>query len=118
MTFVQYLLACLFGIALAAGQILFKVAADQHTPDGETLPFIQIIFSLPLIAACIIYALTIILYVFLLQQIPLSRAYLFSMAGSAIVPLFAIVIFKEEFSVKYIIGVLLVISGVAVSTTS
>lgn len=118
MTFFQYLVACSFGIALAVGQILFKVAADQRAPGGETLPFIQIAFSWPMIAACIIYALTIILYVFLLQQIPLSRAYLFSMAGSAIVPLLAIVIFKEDFSVKYIIGVLFVISGVAISTTS
>lgn len=118
MTVLQYILATIFGISLSIGQILFKIAADQKMPDGQPYSILQIVFSLPMIAACVLYGLTIILYVYLLQQIPLSRAYLFSIAGAAIVPFLAILIFKEDFSVKYVLGVALVLSGIAVSTTA
>lgn len=118
MTVLQYILASTFGLALVAGQILFKIAANQKTPQGEPLAIIALLFSWPMIAACTLYGLTTILYVYLLQQIPLSRAYLFSIAGAAIVPFLAILIFKEDFSIKYVFGVILVLSGIAVSTTA
>jgi len=118
MTFIQYVLATIFGLSLAAGQVLFKIAADQKSPSGEPFSIIEIVFSVPMIAACVLYGLTIILYVYLLQQIPLSRAYLFSIAGAAIVPFLAILLFKEDFSIRYVFGVALVISGVAISTSA
>ncbi|MEO1252687.1 MAG: SMR family transporter [Pseudomonadota bacterium] len=118
MSLTQYGLAALFGLCLAAGQVLFKIAADQKTPDGAPYSITQILFSAPMIAACILYALTVALYVYLLQQIPLSRAYLFSLLGSALVPIVAFLLFKESFSVKYLIGFALVMSGVAISTNA
>lgn len=118
MTFLQYVLASIFGFSLVAGQILFKFAANQKTPHGEPLSMISLLFSWPMVAACTLYGLTTILYVYLLQQIPLSRAYLFSIAGAAIVPFLAILIFKEEYSAKYVLGVVLVLSGIIVSTTA
>ena len=118
MTFLQYVLAAIFCISLSIGQVLFKFAADQTSSNGEPYSIIELIFSLPMIAACTLYGLTTILYVYLLQQIPLSRAYLFSIAGAAIVPFLAILIFKEDFSIKYLLGVMLVLSGIAISTTA
>lgn len=118
MTLIQYALASLFGILLASGQILFKIAADQKNTDGSPYSIMKIIGSIPMVSACSLYAITIILYVYLLQQLPLSRAYLFSMIGSAIVPVLAIIIFKEDFSVRYILGFIMIISGVALTTTT
>lgn len=118
MTFKQYTLALIFALSLVLGQILFKIAANQKNHEGEALSLLPLLFSWPMIAACTLYALTTILYVYLLQQIPLSRAYLFSIAGAAIVPFLAILIFKEDFSIKYVVGLALVLSGLVVSTTA
>jgi len=117
MTLIQYILATIFSLSLVVGQILFKIAADQKTAEGEIYSIFQIIFSLPMISACVLYGLTIILYVHLLQQIPLSRAYLFSIAGSAVIPIIAVLVFKEDFNLRYLIGMILVIAGLTVSTT-
>jgi len=118
MTALQYILASVFALSLVLGQILFKFAANQKTPQGDALSLVPLLFSWPMVAACTLYGLTTILYVYLLQQIPLSLAYLFSIAGAAIVPFLAILIFKEDFSVKYVLGVILVLSGIFISTTS
>lgn len=118
MTLIQYTLSLLFGILLAFGQILFKIAADQKYPDGRAYSIVKIILSIPMISACLLYAVTIILYVYLLQQLPLSRAYLFSMIGSAIVPILAIIIFKEDFSLRYVFGFAMIVFGVVLTTTS
>ncbi len=118
MTFYQYVLATVLCISLAAGQILFKIASAQVTPNGDKLPMLRVLFTLPMMAACILYAATVVLYVYLLQRVPLSRAYLFSLGGSALVPAIAIVFFKESFSVQYALGASLVLLGIAISTTA
>ena len=118
MTTVQYLMAITFGCCLAAGQILFKIAANQKTLAGDPLPVFSLLFTWPMIAAVALYGMTTILYVVLLQQVPLSRAYLFSMIGSVLVPILAVAIFKEPLSARYIVGGVLVFTGVAIATYS
>ena len=118
MTLIQYIQASICAICLIVGQLLFKVAAEQTDSTGATLPIYKVLFSVPLISACIIYALTILLYVYLLQTLPLSRLYLFIIGASAFVPILAILIFKEEFNIRYIIGAIIVFIGVAVATAS
>lgn len=117
MTPLQYTMGAVFGLSLACGQMLFKLAANQIGPDGNALPMIRVLFTWPMIAACTLYALTIILYTYMLQQMPLSRAYMFSMVGSALVPFLAILIFKEGVSARYVVGAALVFLGVVLSTS-
>lgn len=118
MTFLQYLIAIIFGVSLAGGQLLFKLAANQVDEDGKSLHILRLIFTWPMISALTLYAGTVLLYVYLLQQVPLSKAYLFSLAGSVMVPILAIVIYNEPYSVKYIIGAVFVFVGVVISTTA
>lgn len=118
MTLQQYAIAITFGLALVAGQILFKIAATQTTPAGETLPLIEVLFTWPMILALTIYGLTVILYIILLQDVPLSRAYMFSLGASALVPILAVAIFKEPMNARYIVGAILVFAGVILSTSS
>lgn len=118
MSALQYLIAIIFGISLAAGQLLFKLASMQVDEQGKALGLFRLLFTVPMMSALVLYAATVLLYVYLLQQVPLSRAYLFSLAASAIVPLLAVVIFKEPYSFKYIIGASFVFIGVVISTTA
>ena len=117
MTLVQYALAATFCLSLVIGQILFKIAAGQKSADGSPAPIAEVLFTVPMMAACFIYAVSVLLYVFLLQRIPLSRAYMFSIAGAAIVPILAVIVFKEPFSMKYVFGLVLVLLGIAISTS-
>lgn len=118
MTPFNYLIAVIFGISLAAGQILFKVAANQVGPSGEHLSIIRTLYTLPMISALFVYAIGVVLYTYLLQQVPLSRAYMFSLAASTIVPILAVYLFNEPFNFKYLVGAALVFLGVFISSTS
>lgn len=118
MTSLQYVIAIIFGIALAGGQLLFKLAAAQLDETGRPLSLFKLLFTWPMLAALTLYACTVLLYVYLLQQVPLSKAYLFSFLGSVMVPVLAIVIFKEPFSIKYIVGAILIFVGLIISTTA
>lgn len=118
MTPFNYLIAVTFGISLAAGQILFKVAANQVGPNGERLSIIRTLYTVPMISALFIYAIGVVLYTYLLQQVPLSRAYMFSLAASTVVPILAVYLFNEPFNFKYLVGAALVFLGVFISSTS
>ena len=118
MTAFQYLLAIIFGISLASGQILFKIAATQSSPAGEQLTVVRTLVTWPMLLALVIYGLSVVLYTYLLQQVPLSRAYMFSLAASTIVPILAVYLFDEPFNLRYLFGALLVLAGVIISTSS
>ena len=118
MTIQQYTIAIIFGLALVAGQILFKIAAAQTTVDGDPLTLIRVLFTWPMILALAIYAITVVLYTALLQQVPLSRAYMFSLGASTMVPILAVYLFNEPFNIRYAIGAILVLIGVIISTSS
>lgn len=117
MTPIHYLLGIAFGLSLTVGQILFKIAANQMGVDGQSLSIFRVLFTAPMIAAVVLYGLTVILYVYILQQIPLNRAYLFTFIASGLVPILAAVIFKEPVSARYIVGTVLIFIGLAIATT-
>jgi len=71
-----------------------------------------------MILALGIYAVTVVLYTLLLQQVPLSRAYMFSLGASTMVPILAVYLFKEPFNIRYGVGAVLVLVGVILSTSS
>lgn len=110
-------MGAVFGLSLACGQMLFKVAANQVGPDGQALPLIRILFTWPMISACVLYGCTVILYTYMLQSMPLSRAYLFTMIGTVLVPFLAVIVFGESVSVRYILGAFMVFGGIALSTS-
>jgi len=61
---------------------------------------------------------TVVLYTLLLQQVPLSRAYMFSLGASTMVPILAVYFFNEPFNIRYVVGAVLVLTGVILSTSS
>ena len=101
-----------FSLLLAGGQILFKTAALA----APAMTSVRGVLGLALIpsfwAALVLYGAATLLWIYLLQTIPLSRAYPFAALGFVIVPLAGLLLFGERVSLTYAIGALLVIGGI------
>jgi drug/metabolite transporter (DMT)-like permease len=86
--------------------MLFKVAAIDIKANTLLSPW--------LFAAITCYAALTVIWVYVLTITPLSRAYLFTLAGSALVPVMASRMFGEELTWRYWIGLTLVAVGLLV----
>ncbi len=111
---VTLLCACLaFCVLLSGGQLLRKVAAtDVKTKFASN--WWQACLSSWLALAIILYILTTALWLWVLAHIPLSKAYPFALLGAALVPLAAWVFLREPLSSSYLIGMALVLGGIAI----
>lgn len=113
MNVTQVLLCSVFAVSLSLGQVLFKKAAlawETASQGGKNFPFS--LMSSWLIGAVIAYGLTTLLWLFILRNISLSQAYVFSIAGSAIVPIMAYLVFKESMDTQFVIGFIITMIGV------
>ena len=107
-----YLKLVAFAFLLATGQILFKQAALRM---GEHLNIISFVLNGWLTAALVLYGAATILWVLILRTTPLSIAYPFAALGFIIVPIASYFIFKEEITLTYIGGALLICVGIIVT---
>jgi drug/metabolite transporter (DMT)-like permease len=106
-----YLILCLvFSLSLAVGQLLFKLAADQF---GSAIT-IGALLSPYMIGAVLLYGATTALWIFILQKVPLSTAYPFSLLGAVLVLGFAALLLKEPVTLRQAIGAGVVIAGMLV----
>ncbi len=106
-----------FSLMLATGQVLFKMAALASTRPGGagfSLPVLLLVPSFWI--ALLLYGMATLLWIYLLQSIPLSRAYPFAALGFLFVPLMAVMIFGEKLSASYGAGVVLIVAGILVTT--
>jgi drug/metabolite transporter (DMT)-like permease len=112
MNTLQITLSIVFALSLALGQTLFKLTADHwQQAQADRGPYLSIL-SPWLFAAVTSYGATALLWIYILRSTPLAKAYVFSIAGSAIVPVIAYVIFKEPLTAKYWAGFALVLTGI------
>jgi len=98
---------CVIGIA--AGQVLFKFVAlgMQNTDtvlDSKVL--------VPFVAALALYAVVTLVWIWVLQFVPLSLAYPFMALSFVLVPVASWLLLAEQLGVRYIVGVLLIGAGV------
>lgn len=110
MTLKEALLCGSFALALPAGQTLFKFAAVNHARLHGPL-LVRILTNVPLLGAFAWYALTSLLWFYILTRVPLSLAYSFSIIGTGLVPLVAWLVFKEPLDWRFALGYLLMMSG-------
>jgi multidrug transporter EmrE-like cation transporter len=107
------LAACIAtAVSLSAGQLMFKLAAED-VKARLAISWQSAATSGWLISALVLYALATALWLWVLSQMPLSRAYPFVLAGAALVPLMAFLFLREPLSPTYIIGFVLVAAGLA-----
>ena len=110
----EIILLLVFALSLTLGQILFKYGADS-APRIEGPGSLPALANYPVLwVALAIYVGTTLLWIYLLQQVPLSRAYPFAALGFVLVPLFAWLLFGERLSLSYGLGALLIVAGVSV----
>jgi drug/metabolite transporter (DMT)-like permease len=103
-----------FGMLMAGGQILFKLAA-RDMPNPLTLGrMAEALLNVYLIVGIAIYAIATVLWVLILRDTDLSRAYLFVTLPLIIVPIIGLVFFGERLSISLLLGGALIVAGVVV----
>ncbi|MEM6811243.1 MAG: hypothetical protein AAF549_02130 [Pseudomonadota bacterium] len=96
----------------------FKFVA-MNSPDLNNFTNILTLFTNAWFwGAMAIYTCTTLLWINILQSVPLSIAYPFIALGFIFVPMGAYFIFQEPLSIKYVIGVLLILVAIHLITTS
>ena len=104
--------AVLCVVGLAIGQILFKFSA---TSLSETGSFFALKTAAPLFAAMMLYAMTSIAWVWVLQKVELGQVYPLMALAFVLVPLGSHIIFGERFQIQYFLGVALIVIGIVVA---
>jgi drug/metabolite transporter (DMT)-like permease len=117
MTLAKIAALVLFAVALASGQILFKAAAQSlKGPIGfDAQSLFQLVLNPFLLLGLAIYALAAVYWVLLLREIDLSKAYLIIALALVLVPLAGTFLFREPFTARLIIGIVLILVGLAVA---
>jgi undecaprenyl phosphate-alpha-L-ara4N flippase subunit ArnE len=113
-TFFQYAQIVTVVTMIAAGQLLFQKSASDSPPLSTLAGMTSLMTNPVFILALVIYGVATLLWVAVLQQVPLSRAYPFNALSFILVPLAAIVFFGEAASVRLFIGLTLVVIGLIV----
>jgi drug/metabolite transporter (DMT)-like permease len=113
----QILLLLLYAIAMAGGQILFKLAAVRSGVAGSLGARLQGLAANPyFIAALLLYAALTVFWVWILTFTPLSRAYVFVALAFVLTPFAGVAFFGEPISTRLLIGIALVVAGLACAT--
>lgn len=100
---------------MAAGQMMFKMAAGRISTHGSTIEFLLSYVSLPMVTALALYAVATILWTFVLTRMPLSLAYGAIALSFVLVPMVGHFAFGESISTAQAAGLALIVVGVAMS---
>ncbi|HEY8574113.1 EamA family transporter [Phenylobacterium sp.] len=104
------LLCSAFAVVMPAGQVMFKWAAVYN--EKLSGPVLKRLFSnYPLMGAGVWYAMTALLWFYILTRVPLSTAYAFALVGACLVPAMGWLVFKEQPSWTMGAGYLLIFAG-------
>lgn len=103
----------IFAVSLGVGQLFFKLAAEDMK-SRLTTSWLMAALSPWLIAALFLYGFTTLLWIWILSQSELSKAYPFALLGAAFVPLLSYLILGESLSYSFFTGMILVIIGILV----
>ena len=106
----SYIIACVVGISF--GQVLFKYAAILFK---EAKSILYLPFLAYLTTALIVYGISASLWVYILQFVPLSRAYPFVAICFILVPAAGWLIFGEKLDLRYLIGIIFICIGVVLA---
>ena len=117
MTWTKIGLLLLFALALASGQILFKLAAQsmrgQVGFDLQTL--LQLVLNPYLLLSLAIYGCATLFWVLLLRDTDLNKAYLVVAVALVLVPLAGTFFFHEPFPSRLLMGLVIILIGLAIA---
>lgn len=107
-------LLCVLGIS--AGQLMFKLSARALAGVGPRELW-RLSLSPWFLTALVTYAAATVLWVWLLRELPLGRAYPLFALSFVFVPLLGGLFLGEGESVRYWVGVLVIVAGIWIATT-
>jgi multidrug transporter EmrE-like cation transporter len=110
-----------YALLLTAGQALFKAASQQSNTltEGPISFATGLLLSPFFLMGCLLYAISTILWVAILNKLPLSQAYPMVIATSILfTTLLGVFLFKEQLTPDKMLGMVLVSAGVAVLSRS
>jgi drug/metabolite transporter (DMT)-like permease len=108
----QIVMLVAYAGGMAGGQILFKLAALRGAADaplGERM--IAMLSNGFFVAALLLYGALTVLWVWILNFTPLSRAYPFVAVAFAVTPLLGGLLFAEPVTTRLIIGICVIFVG-------
>jgi len=103
----------IFAVSLGVGQLFFKFAAED-IKLRLSVSWLHALVSPWLISALLLYSLTTLLWIWVLSQSELSKAYPFALLGAAFVPILSYFVLGESLSISFFIGMFLVVIGIII----
>lgn len=89
------------------------------TADVTLLPSVFHLALRPIfILALFTYGISMLSWIYVLQHLPLSRAYMFVSFAFIIIPVLSHFLFKEPLNIQFFMGAALIISGVILTFKS
>lgn len=105
----RYLVLILCVLATSVGHILFKSTANILKTEGFVW---TLAFEPVFVAAVFVYGFATIGWIWCLQDIPVSRAYLFMSLAYVFIPLLAWACFGEIPKLQYLMSTFLIVTGI------
>jgi len=106
-----------YAVALAGGQLLFKLAALRFTPAARWTDNVLALALNPyLIVAVLLYGLLSVVWVWVLTFVPLSTAYPFVALTFVLSIASGVVLFGEPLTIRLVLGGVMIIGGLFIIT--
>jgi drug/metabolite transporter (DMT)-like permease len=115
MTISQIVLILFCVLALAVGQLLFKMSARNLVMGDHALDLLGLARDPWFLFALSLYALATLLWIWLLRKVPLVVAYPFFALSFVVVPFLSRAFLGEQVGLTYWAGVFLIMSGIVIT---
>lgn len=106
-------LAVLCVLMVSAGQLMFRQTGMAIERSGGWLESEVLVL---LGVALVTYGLATLLWIHLLRTMPLSAAYPFMGLSFVFVPIFGALLFRESIAFNQILGAMLIVAGITISS--
>lgn len=114
-----YLAAIIVQMMLAAGQVSLKVFAGRLSASGWSLPpnlAAATHIAVPALVAGLIYVTAAALWIYVLQNLPVNRAFLFVALAFVFVPIVSHFLLGERIDVGVYVGTAFIVTGIVLGT--
>ena len=106
-----------YAVALAGGQLLFKLAALRFTPAARwTDNVLALVLNPYLVLAVLLYGLLSVVWVWVLTFVPLSTAYPFVALTFVLSVASGVILFGEPMTIRLVLGGAMIIAGLIIVT--
>lgn len=103
-----------FVALLSCGQILFKISALGMAGENGFGAFRRLALAPSFYLGLGVYALATIIWIWILREVPFSKAYPFVILTFVVTPILGAYFFQESLTLRYFVGMFVLIVGLAI----